>query len=130
MVHSAFKLSSSVLALAMLGSCGGGGGGDPTPAPVITGVTATFDYNWDATSGSLGGGDSGVGAGADGDGGVGGGGDFGQFRNALVIVKLKDGTVLGSAKTDPNNGMVTIYPGKTYQGPLYLELRGDRKSVV
>ena len=129
MVHSAFKLSSSVLALAMLGSCGGGGGGDPTPAPVITGVTATFDYNWDATSGSLGGGDSGVGAGADGDGGVGGGGDFGQFRNALVIVKLKDGTVLGSAKTDPNNGMVTIYPGKTYQGPLYLELRGSADAT-
>ena len=129
MVHSAFKLSSSVLALALLGSCGGGGGGSDAPPAVITGVKAGFDYNWDATSGSPGGGDSGVGAGADGDGGVGGGGDVGQFRNALVIVRLKDGSKLGEAKTDPNNGMVTIYPGKTYQGPLYLELRGSADAT-
>ncbi len=126
MVHAAFKLSSLVLALAMLGSCGGGGGGGGGEQPaVITGVTAGFDFNWEAT----GGGDGGVGAGADGDGGVGGGGDFGQFRNALVIVRLKDGTVLGSAKTDATNGMVTIYPGKTYQGPLYLELRGSSEAT-
>jgi Bacterial Ig-like domain/Regulator of chromosome condensation (RCC1) repeat len=131
MVHSAFKRFPLVLALALLGSCGGGGGSDaPTePAAVITGVIAGFDFNWDATSGSAGGGDSGVGAGADGAGGVGGGGDFGQFRNALVIVRLKDGSLLGSAKTDPNNGMVTIYPGKTYQGPLYLELRGSADAT-
>ena len=129
MIHAAFKLSSLVLALALLGSCGGGGGDTTERGPVITGVTASFDFNWDATSGSPGGGDSGVGVGADGDGGVGGGGDFGQFRNALVIVKLKDGSVLGSAKTDPNNGMVTIYPGKTYQGPLYLELRGSADAT-
>jgi hypothetical protein len=126
MVHSAFKLSSWVLALALLGSCGGGGGGTSTEQPaVITGVTAGFDFNWEAT----GGGDGGVGGGADGDGGVGGGGDFGQFRNALVIVRLKDGSALGSAKTDVTNGMVTIYPGKTYQGPLYLELRGSADAT-
>ncbi|MEO8805799.1 MAG: Ig-like domain-containing protein [Burkholderiaceae bacterium] len=130
MFHSAFRRSFSVLALAMLGSCGGGGGDTSVESPaVITGVTANFDFNWDATSGSAGGGDSGVGVGADGDGGVGGGGDFGQFRNALVLVRLKDGSLLGSAKTDPNNGMVTIYPGKTYQGPLYLELRGSADAT-
>ncbi len=127
MVHSAFKLSSSVLAAALLGSCGGGGsGGGAVPeAAVVTGVSASFDFNWEAT----GGGDGGVGGGADGDGGVGGGGDFGQFRNALVIVRLKDGTLLGSAKTDVTNGMVTIRPGRTYQGPLYLELRGSTDAT-
>lgn len=127
MVHSAFKLSSWVLAVGLLGSCGGGGGGGAAPEPeaVVTGVSTSFDFNWEATSG----GDAGVGGGADGDGGVGGGGDFGQFRNALVIVRLKDGTVLGSAKTDVNNGMVTIRPGRTYQGPLYLELRGSTDAT-
>ena len=125
MVHSAFKLSSWVLAVALLGSCGGGGGTATEQEAVVTGVSASFDFNWEAT----GGGDGGVGAGADGDGGVGGGGDFGQFRNALVIVRLKDGTLLGSAKTDVNNGMVTIRPGRTYQGPLYLELRGSAEAT-
>ena len=127
MVHSAFKLSSWVLAVGLLGSCGGGGGGGTAPEPeaVVTGVSTSFDFNWEATSG----GDAGVGGGADGDGGVGGGGDFGQFRNALVIVRLKDGSLLGSAKTDVNNGMVTIRPGRSYQGPLYLELRGSTDAT-
>jgi hypothetical protein len=129
MVQSAFKLSSSVLALALLGSCGGGGGETTEQAAVVTGVSASFDFNWEATGGGDAGGDGGVGGGADGDGGVGGGGDFGQFRNALVIVRLKDGTLLGSAKTDVNNGMVTIRPGRTYQGPLYLELRGSAEAT-
>ena len=117
-------------ALALLLSCGGGGGGggDLALLEATTGVFTGFtgDLNWEVPTvdGSTGGGDGGIGGAADGDGGVGGGGDFGQFRNALVVVKFPDGRELGRAPTDANTGMVTIKPGKTYQGPLYVELQG------
>jgi hypothetical protein len=114
--------------LALLASCGGGGGGgdggvDP-PAPPADPVTVTSGFNgnldWD-TGGS---GDGGVGAGADGDGGVGAGGDFGQFRGAIVTAWKQDGTLIGSAPTDPNTGMVTIKPGRTYRGTLRVQICG------
>ncbi len=110
---------------------GGGGGGATTERPegVYTGFSARGDLDWThpgSAPGGEGGDSAGVGAGADGDGGIGAGGDFGQFRNALLIVKYPDGSPVGNgqALTDPNSGMVTIKTRKAYQGPLYLELRG------
>lgn len=121
-------------------SCGGGGGDDPLDpkverpegvysgfAPKTPGLTLEQALNWEfQNSGGGGGGDGGVGAGADGDGGVGAGGDFGQFRNARVVVRYPDGTLVGGgeARTDVNTGMVTIVPRKGYRGPLRLELHG------
>lgn len=118
-------------------SCGGGGSGDPAQAeprpegvysgfgPRTPGLTLEQALNWeyDVTGGD---GSGGVGGGADGDGGVGAGGDFGQFRNARLIVRYPDGTPVGSgeARTDASTGMVTIVPRKGYRGPLLLELRG------
>ena len=119
------------ITLASLASCGGGGGGGEgsteRPEGVYTGFSSSGNLDWTLPTGE-GGGDSGVGvgAGADGDGGVGAGGDFGQFRNALLVVKYPDGSPVGNgqALTDPGSGMVTIKPRKGYLGPLYLELRG------
>jgi len=124
--HSVARPLCASAALALLLSCGGGGGGGGGGNTVLDeqkGVSTGFtgDLNWEVTGGGA---DGGVGGGADGDGGVGGGGDFGQFRNAMVVVKFPNGTELGRAPTDPNTGMVTIKPGKSYQGPLYLELQG------
>jgi hypothetical protein len=127
---------------AMVGvlSCGGGGGDDASapreqrpegvysgfsPAPGIT-LEQALNWEWTDT-----GGDGGVGPGADGDGGVGAGGDFGQFRNARVIVRYPDGALVGGgeALTDANSGMVTIVPRKGYRGPLHLELRGGNGAT-
>jgi hypothetical protein len=109
--------------LPFVGSCGGGD--DPDPDFVVApGFNPRGDVeaalNWESTGGD---GDGGVGAGADGDGGVGVGGDFGQFRNTLIIVRKPDGTEVGRAKTDDRFGMITIKPGK-YQGALLLEMVG------
>ena len=120
-------------AVATLMSCGGGGGGTTTPTErpegVYTGFSASGNLDWTLPTGE-GGGAGGVGGGADGDGGVGAGGDFGQFRNALMVVKYPDGTPVGNgqALTDTASGMVTIKTRKGYQGPLYLELRGGPDS--
>ncbi len=123
-------------ALIGLLSCGGGGGagGDHEPRPEgvyagfepqVPGLTLEQALNWEFES-TGGDGSGGVGGGADGDGGVGAGGDFGQFRNARLIVRYPDGTLVGGgeARTDANTGMVTIVPRRDYRGPLYLELRG------
>lgn len=123
------------LAIVAVLSCGGGGGdpggGPERPEgvysgfePKVGGLTLEQALNWEYQS--AGGGDGGVGPGADGDGGVGAGGDFGQFRNARVVVRYPDGTLVGSgeALTDANTGMVTIVPRKGYRGPLLLELLG------
>jgi hypothetical protein len=122
------KILSAAFVLAAISSCGGGGPG-PEPEPevgVFSGVSATLDLNWENF-----GGDGGIGGGADGDGGVGAGGDFGQFRGADVFVFFPDGTPVGngSAKTDSVAGMITIKPGKTYNGPLYIELRGNATAT-
>lgn len=116
-------------ALPFIGSCGGGGAGssnDPDAILVVQGFNPRGDVetalNWELPS-TGGDGDGGVGAGADGSGGVGVGGDFGQFRNTLVIVRKPDGTEVGRAKTDDTFGMITIKPGK-YQGALLLEMVG------
>jgi hypothetical protein len=125
-------------ALVGLLSCGGGGGAgadrEPRPEgvysgfePKTPGLTLEQALNWEYQSaGGDGSGTGGVGAGADGDGGVGAGGDFGQFRNARLIVRYPDGTLVGGgeARTDANTGMVTIVPRRDYRGPLYLELHG------
>jgi hypothetical protein len=128
---------------AMVGvlSCGGGGGDDPGGGPErpegvysgfepkIPGLTLEQALNWEYQS--AGGDGGGVGAGADGDGGVGAGGDFGQFRNARVVVRYPDGTLVGGGEaiTDANTGMVTIVPRKGYRGPLHLELRGGNGAT-
>ena len=122
-----------LMTLVALGSCGGGGGGEAAPAPVqpscsttpfdFVGVCTGFtgDLDWQAG----GDGSGGVGdGGASGDGGVGAGGDFGQFRGATVNVYKEDGSLLGTALTDINTGMVTIRPGRSYRGALRVELRG------
>ena len=103
--------------VALLLSCGGGGGGTEPgfdPGFVFTGFTG--DLDWAAGGG--------IGGGADGGGGVGVGGDFGQFRNTLVVVRFPDGRELGRAPTDSVKGMVTIRPGSNYEGALFLELQG------
>lgn len=126
-------------ALLFLLSCGGGGGGASADAshemrpegvyagfePRAPGITLDQALNWELES-TGGDGTGGVGAGADGDGGVGAGGDFGQFRNARLIVRYPDGTLVGGgeARTDTRTGMVTIVPRRGYNGPLYLELHG------
>lgn len=121
-------------------SCGGGGGAsadaerEPRPEgvyagfePRAPGITLDQALNWELQSaGGDGSGTGGVGAGADGDGGVGAGGDFGQFRNARLVVRYMDGTLVGGgeARTDARTGMVTIVPRPGFNGPLYLELHG------
>ncbi len=123
------------VALAILSGCGGGGGG-PTPCPTI-GVCTGFngDQNWDISAldagiGGGGGDGPGPGDGGDGGGGAAAGGDFGQFRGALVFANFPNGSPVGngSALTD-NSGLVTIRPGKTYGGPLLLELHGQPNAV-
>ncbi len=126
------------LLLTLAAGCGGGGGGGtpPTPCPTI-GVCTGFvgDLNWEISGlggglGGTGGDGSGPGDGGDGGGGAAAGGDFGQFRRALVIAKFPDGSLVGngSALTD-DSGLVTVRPGKTYGGPLLLELHGQPDAV-
>lgn len=129
--------AAAVAATLLLGSCGGGGGGGdpggdcpvtgcppPDPIDIRSGFTGNLD--WD-TGGD---GSGGVGAGADGDGGVGAGGDFGQFRGARVTAwRLADGRLIGSALTDDATGMVTIRPGRTYNGALLVEISGTATAT-
>lgn len=137
--HAALSGRALLLLAALAGllSCGGGGGaGGDTESraegvyagfePKVPGLTLEQALNWEYASAGAGDGSGGVGGGADGDGGVGAGGDFGQFRNARLIVRYPDGTLVGGgeARTDANTGMVTIVPRKGYRGPLYLELHG------
>ena len=130
---------AALMTLIALGSCGGGGGGEAAaPSPVqpscsttpadFVGVCSGFagDLDWQAG----GDGSGGVGdGGASGDGGVGAGGDFGQFRGATVNVYREDGTLLGTALTDSNTGMVTIRPGRSYRGAVRVELRGGPNAT-
>ncbi len=135
----------ALMALLALGACSSGGGEDP-PAPppppaaasctndvanfqgVCTGFPDTANIDWQAG----GDGSGGVGdGGASGDGGVGAGGDFGQFRNVTITAyRSVNGTwaQLGSALTDNVKGMVTIRPGRTYTGPLLVELSGGANA--
>ncbi len=137
-------LISSVLLL----SCGGGGGSTDTViiAPgstsvckdekglARTGVFSGFtgNFNWPDAADSNGGGGGGGGAGAssgDGGGGTGAGGALGQFRKALVVVNLPDGTELGRALTGETDGMVTICAGDGYAGSLSVEIQGQQDAV-
>ncbi len=120
---------AGALALLLTAGCGGGGGGSNTsvaancpPVGVCTGFVGDFDFERRAEGE---GGSPGIGGGADGDGGIGAGGALGQFRNALVVVTFPDGSELGRAKTDPVAGMVTIRPGRDYNGALLVEIRGQ-----
>ncbi|MFO1222630.1 MAG: Calx-beta domain-containing protein [Burkholderiaceae bacterium] len=132
-------LLCGVAVVGMLSCGGGGGGGDGSGGspertegvysgfePKVAGLSLEQALNWEYQDLGGGGGDGGIGAGADGDGGVGAGGDFGQFRDALLVVKYPDGSPVGNgqALTDATTGMVTIVPRKGYVGALYLELRG------
>jgi hypothetical protein len=137
---------SALMALTLLGACGGGGGGDPATEPppppaaasctndvgnfvgVCTGFADSANLDW-STGGD---GSGGVGdGGATGDGGVGAGGDFGQFRNVTITAYRNDNGAwvpIGSAPTDATKGMVTIRPGRTYTGPLLVELTGGANA--
>jgi hypothetical protein len=83
-------------------------------------------------TGEGGAGDGGSGGGTGGGGGGGGAGDGagagageGKVLNALMTAtRLSDGTVLGSALTDPQQGLVTIRPRKS-DGPVLLTLTGQ-----
>jgi hypothetical protein len=122
--------------VALAAGCGGGGGGvEPPPPPpaasctndvgnfigVCTGFPDSGNVDW------AGGGDGGAGDGASGDGGAAAGGDFGQFRGVTITAYRNDNGAwvrIGSAPTDDVKGMVTIRPGRTYAGPLLVELTG------
>lgn len=138
----------AMMALMALGACSsGGGGGDdqqPPPPPPPAAASCTNDVanfqgvcsgfpdsgNLDWSAGGDGSGGVGDG-GASGDGGVGAGGDFGQFRNVTIkAYRSVNGNwvELGSALTDNVKGMVTIRPGRTYTGPLLVELSGGANA--
>ncbi|MEZ5739645.1 MAG: hypothetical protein R3E68_09445 [Burkholderiaceae bacterium] len=107
-----------LMATLLVSACGGGGGTGPRPEKgVFTGFAGQFD--WENIN------NEGIGDGADGDGGFGVGGALGQFRGALVIARFPDGTELGRALTDDVNGMVTVKPGRSYEGPMLLEIQGQ-----
>ena len=113
----------SIVCAVLVANCGGGGsdGSDEDCSPcVLTGFTGNLD--WEMQSGVHGG--DGIGDGAGG-GGIGAGAGYGQFRKALVVVKFPDGSPVGQALTDDVTGMVTIKPGRTYQGPLLVEVHGQ-----
>ncbi|MEZ5660279.1 MAG: hypothetical protein R3E83_17625 [Burkholderiaceae bacterium] len=105
-----------------LTACGGGGGTavgtDTDKKEVVSGFSGDLAF-FDPSINN-----EGIGGGADGDGGVGIGGSLGQFRGAEVVVTLPDGSELGRAIVDDVNGMVTVRPGRTYSGPLLIEVRG------
>lgn len=114
------KLLSVSASAALLVACGGGGSDYNCSPCVKSGFIG--DLDWEFAAGRQG---EGIGGGADGGGGVGAGAGYGQFRNALVVVKYPDGTPVGEALTDPVRGMVTIMPGSDYQGPLLVEVHGQ-----
>lgn len=132
--RTAAALSGALLVgvLAACGGGGGGGGGGPT-TPVVQactrGVTTGFrgDQNWQERAGfNLGesfGAEGGGPAGNPG-GDVGIGGFEGQFLAAVVSVRTIDGTLIGSAQTDPASGLVTLKVCD-YAGPLYVEIAGQ-----
>ncbi len=109
----------------LLASCGGGGGGgsvaEKETIGVFSGITRNFNFDFQGAVG-----EGAIGVGASGDGGIGAGGALGQFRNALVKVYYLDGNPVGNgeALTDAENGMVTIYPGRSYSGGLLVEIHG------
>lgn len=107
-------------------------------AGVLTGFTGSFnDVMVQAPyrpppSGALGGADS-YGGTADGDSGGGGdgagvGGSLGQFLRTKVEVRRADGSLLGTATTDNDKGMVTLVTCD-YRGPLRITLRGERDDA-
>ena len=114
----------SLLLAALLNACGGGGGGGTPPSTIGVFTGFNGDLDWQISGGD------GPGSGGDGDGGAGAGGDLGQFRGALVVAKFPDGSLVGngSALTD-SQGLVTIKPGKTYSGPLLVEIHGQPDAV-
>jgi len=108
-------------------------------AGVLTGFTGRFDDVMVQTpyrpppSGALGGTES-YGGTADGDSGGGGegagvGGSLGQFLRTKVEVRRADGSLLGTATTDNDKGMVTLVTCD-YQGPLRITLRGERDDAA
>ncbi|MGE3924138.1 MAG: RCC1 domain-containing protein, partial [Lautropia sp.] len=119
-----------VAAAAFFAGCGGGSGDNPRAllanCPehcVISGFVGDLDWQWaPGASGSVG---EGIGGGADGGGGIGAGGSLGQFRGALVVARFEDGSEIGHAFTDDEKGMVTIRPGRTYNGSILVEIHGQ-----
>ncbi|MBL8347045.1 MAG: hypothetical protein JNN03_16520 [Rubrivivax sp.] len=108
-------------------------------AGVLTAFTGSFNDVMVQTpyrpppSGALGGADS-FGGTADADSGGGGdgagvGGSLGQFLRTKVEVRRADGSLLGTATTDNDRGMVTLVTCD-YQGPLRITLRGERDDAT
>jgi len=108
-------------------------------AGVLSGFTGRFDdvlvqaaYR-PPPSGALGGTES-YGGTAEGDSGGGGegagvGGSLGQFLRTKVEVRRADGSLLGTAITDNDKGMVTLVTCD-YRGPLRITLRGERADAT
>ncbi|MBI5716999.1 MAG: hypothetical protein HZC37_04845 [Burkholderiales bacterium] len=108
-------------------------------AGVLSGFTGRFDdvlvqaaYR-PPSNGGLGGADS-YGGTAEGDTGGGGegagvGGSLGQFLRTKVEVRRADGSLLGTATTDNDKGMVTLVTCD-YRGPLRITLRGERDDAT
>ncbi len=108
-------------------------------AGVLTGFTGSFNDVMVQTpyrpppSGALGGAES-FGGTADADSGGGGdgagvGGSLGQFLRTKVEVRRADGSLLGTATTDNEKGMVTLVTC-AYRGPLRITLRGERDDAT
>ncbi|MBI5716998.1 MAG: hypothetical protein HZC37_04840 [Burkholderiales bacterium] len=108
-------------------------------AGVLTGFTGSFNDVLVQTpyrpppSGALGGTES-YGGTAEGDSGGGGegagvGGSLGQFLRTKVEVRRADGSLLGTATTDNDKGMVTLVTCD-YRGPLRITLRGERDDAA
>ncbi|MCW5632220.1 MAG: hypothetical protein KIT17_02700 [Rubrivivax sp.] len=108
-------------------------------AGVLSGFTGRFDDVMVQTpyrpppSGALGGTES-YGGTAEGDTGGGGegagvGGSLGQFLRTKVEVRRADGSLLGTATTDNDKGMVTLVTCD-YVGPLRITLRGERDDAT
>lgn len=109
-------------------------------AGVLSGFTGRFDdvlvqaaYR-PPPSGAIGG-TEGAGGGTAGDNSGGGGegagvgGSLGQFLHTRVEVRRADGSLLGTATTDNDRGMVTLVTCD-YRGPLRITLRGVRDDAT
>ncbi|MCL4698994.1 MAG: hypothetical protein KJ023_18400, partial [Burkholderiaceae bacterium] len=109
-------------------------------AGVLSGFTGRFDDVMVQTayrpppSGALGGTEGGGSGTADGDTGGGGngagvGGSLGQFLRTKVEVRRANGSLLGTATTDSDKGMVTLVTCD-YRGPLRITLHGERPDAT
>ncbi|MBI3898511.1 MAG: hypothetical protein HY308_09475 [Gammaproteobacteria bacterium] len=119
---SKWRVISSSLPFFFLTACGGG---DSAPVQCVVSVTSGFIGNIEATY-PEGKGGPGLGHDGDGDGGnsAGVGGGLGKTLGASVLVtRIVDGSVVGEARTDDKNGLVTLNTCGSAE-PLLVTLKG------